>query len=396
MSEDNKLTNTRRAFLGTAIGGAALGLAPGLIRPAYAAKEFKIGLVIALSGPASLFGPTQRASAELAADQINKAGGILGRPIKLIPTDGGAPPAEAAKSVVRLMLEDKVDLIIGSHDSAVREALVATIKGKVPYIYTPVYEGGECAFNTYVIADTPEQQIHPSITWLMKERKAKSFYFIGDDYVWPRKCNEHARKYIAENGGKVVAEEYVPLGAPNKFEEIVTRIKSAKPDAVLITVIGADNVNFNRTFAGFGLDKDIARLSLLLEENTLKGIGAENSNNLYSCMSYFANAPGEANKKFKAAYFAKYGDKAPQLGIIGVDCYAGVNCAKALVEKAGSTNGRKCMAASNGLSFESAAGRWTMYSQHVDKTMFLATCKGTEFEIIKTFEHVKHGETCKA
>ncbi len=390
------LASTRRSFLGSALGGAALGLAPGLVRGARAADEFKIGLFIALSGPASLFGPTQQASAELAVEEVNKAGGIMGRQIKLIPTDGGGPPADSAKSAVRLMLDDKVDLLIGSHNSATRQALVATIKGKVPYIYTPVYEGGECSFDTYVIADTPEQQIRPSVTWMMKERNAKNFYLIGDDYVWPRKSNEHAKKYIAENGGKVVNEEYVPFGAPNKFEEAVTRIKSAKPDAVLITLVGADNVNFNRTFAGFELDKEIARLSLLLEENTLKGIGAESSNNLYSCMSYYANAPGDANKKFKAAYFGKFGDKAPQLSIIGTDCYAGVKCAKALVEKAGGTNARKMMTASNGLAFDSAAGRWTMYGQHVDKTMYIASCKGTEFEIIKTIERVKHGEACKA
>jgi urea transport system substrate-binding protein len=393
---DHRYASTRRAFLGGALGGAALGLAPGLIAPARAAKDFKIGLFIALSGPASLFGPTQQASAELAVEELNKAGGIMGRPIVLLPTDAGGPPAESTKSAVRLMLEEKVDLIIGSHDSATREALVATIKGKVPYIYTPVYEGGECAFNTYVIADTPEQQIRPSVTWMMKEHKAKSFYLIGDDYVWPRKSNEHAKKYIADNDGKIVNEEYVPFGAPNKFEEAVTRIKSAAPDAVLITLVGADNVNFNRTFGGFGLDKDIARLSLLLEENTLKGIGAESSNNLFSCMSYYANAPGEPNAKFKAAYAEKFGDKAPQLGIIGVDCYAGVTCAKALVEKAGGTDAKKLMAASTGLGFESAAGRWSMYGQHVDKTMYLATCKGTEFDIIKTFANVKHGEACKA
>ena len=393
----HRIPSTRRAFLGTALGGAALSLTPGLIRAASAASpEFKIGLFIALSGPASLFGPTQQASAELAAEEINKAGGIMGRQIKLFPTDAGGPPADTTKSAVRLMLEEKVDLFIGSHDSATREALVATIKGKVPYIYTPVYEGGECSFNTYVIADTPEQQIRPSVTWMMKEHKTKSFYLIGDDYVWPRKSNEHAKKYIAENDGTVLNEEYVPFGAPNKFEEAVTRIKSAKPDAVLITLVGADNVNFNRTFAGFGLDKEIARLSLLLEENTLKGIGAEASGNLYSCMSYFANAPGEANKKFKAAYFKKFGDKAPQLSIIGVDCFAGVNCAKALVEKAGGTNAKKMMTASNGVSFESAAGRWTMYGQHVDKTMYLATCKGTEFDIFKTYPNVKHGEACKS
>ncbi len=387
---------TRRTLLGAAAAGAAFGTLPGLIRPASAANEFKIGLFIALSGPASLFGPTQKACAELAAEEVNKAGGILGRQIKLIPTDAGGPPAESTKSAIRLMLEEKVDLFIGSHDSATREALVATIKGKVPYIYTPTYEGGECAFNTYVIADTPEQQIRPSLTWMMKEKGAKSVYMIGDDYVWPRKCNEHAKKYIAENGGKVVAEEYVPFGAPNKFEEIVTRIKSAKPDTVLITLVGADNVNFNRTFAGFGLDKEISRLSLLLEENTLLGIGAESSNNLFSSMSYYANAPGEANKKFKAAYFAKFGDKAPQLGLIGADCYGGVNCAKALVTKAGGTNAQKCMSASEGITFKSAAGPWTMRGRHVDKTEYLATCKGTEFDIIKTFANVKSGDECKA
>jgi ABC-type branched-subunit amino acid transport system substrate-binding protein len=392
---DQTLAITRRKALAGAAAGTALGLAPGFVRRAGAADEFKIGLFIALSGPASLFGPTQQASAELAADEVNKAGGIMGRRIKLFPTDAGGPPADSTKSAVRLMLEEKVDLFIGSHDSATREALVATIKGKVPYIYTPVYEGGECSFNTYVIADTPEQQIHPSVTWMMKERAVTSFYLIGDDYVWPHKSNEHAKQYIAENGGKVLGEEYVPFGAPNKFEEVVTRIKSANPEAVLITLVGADNVNFNRTFAGFGLDKNISRLSLLLEENTLHGIGAESSRNLYSSMSYYANAPGEANEKFKAAYKAKYGEKAPQLSIIGVDCYAGVNCAKALVEKAGGTDARKMMAASNGLTFASAAGPWTMYGQHVDKTMYLAQCNGTEFEIIKTFENVKHGEACK-
>jgi ABC-type branched-subunit amino acid transport system substrate-binding protein len=387
---------TRRRVLGTVAAGAAFGTLPGLIRQAAAADDFKIGLFIALSGPASLFGPTQRACAELAADEVNKAGGILGRQVKLFPTDAGGPPAETAKSAVRLMLEEKVDLFIGSHDSATREALVATIKGKTPYIYTPVYEGGECAANVYCLGETPNQQARPSITWLAGERKTKSYYLIGDDYVWPHKTNAEAKKYIEESGGKIIGEEYVPFGAPNKFEEVVTRIKSAKPDAVVITLVGADNVNFNRTFAGFGLDKDIARLAFLLEENTLMGVGAESSNNLYSCMGYFANDPSAPNGKFKAAYQAKFGDKAPQLGTIGVDCYAGVNCAHQLVTKAQGTNAQKCMAASEGLTFETAVGPATMHGRQVDKTMFLADCKGTQFNVVKTFADVQSGSACKA
>ena len=386
----------RRRILSAAAGSAVLG-SSAFLRPAFGqGKDFKIGFFIALSGPAALFGPTQKACAELAADKINKAGGIMGRPVKLLFTDAGGPPAETAKSAVRLMLEDKVDLFIGSHDSATREANIATIKAKVPYIYSPVYEGGECSPNVFCLGETPPQQAQPAIEFLSKEKKAKTFHLIGDDYVWPRKVNEQVKKFIAQAGGKVIGEEYVPFGAPNKFEEAVTRIKGAKPDAVVETLVGADNVNFNRTFAGFGLDKSIARISLLLEENTLMGIGAENSGNLYSCMGYFANSPAEGAKKFKAEYLAKYGDKAPQLATIGADCYSALNLAKALFDKAGSADAKKLAAASEGLTFTSASGPVTMHGRQVDKDMYLAECKGTSFEVIKTIKAVKSGTACKA
>jgi ABC-type branched-subunit amino acid transport system substrate-binding protein len=387
----------RRRVLTAAAGSAVLGSAPAFLRPAFAqGKDFKIGFFIALSGPAALFGPTQRACADLAAEKINKAGGIMGRPVKLLFTDAGGPPAETAKSAVRLMLEDKVDLFIGSHDSATREANIATIKAKVPYIYSPVYEGGECSPNVYCLGETPPQQAQPSIEFLSKEKKAKTFHLIGDDYVWPRKVNEQVKKFVAQAGGKVVGEEYVPFGAPNKFEEAVTRIKAGNPDAVVQTLVGADNVNFNRTFAGFGLDKSIARLSLLLEENTLMGIGAENSANLHSCMGYFANNPSEAAKQFKAEYTARYGDKAPQLATIGVDCYAALNFAKALFDKAKSADSKKLMAASEGVAFEGPSGRLVMHGRQVDKDMYLAECKGTDFHVIKTIKDVKSGTACKA
>ncbi len=385
-------SSQRRQLLGAGAALACASLAPGARAQG---KEFKVGLMIALSGPAALFGPTQRACADLAAEQINQAGGILGRPLKLYPIDAGGPPADTTKAVVRHMLDEKVDLFIGSHDSATREAVISTLKSRTPYIYTPVYEGGECSPNVFCLGETPPQQAQPAAEFLIKERGAKRFFLIGDDYVWPRKSNEQVKKFIAQYGGKVVGEEYVPFGAPNKFEEIVTRIKSMNPEGVISTLVGADNVNFNRTFAGFGLDKSIVRLALLLEENTLMGIGAENSGNLYSCMGYFANDPGEGNRKFKAAYGAKYGEKAPQLSTIGVDCYAGLNLAKALFEKAGG-DAKKLAGASEGLRFTTASGQATMHGRQVDKNMYLAECKGTSFNVVKTLRDVKSGTACKA
>ena len=77
------------------------------------------------------------------------------------------------------MLEEKVDLFIGSHDSATREANIATIKGKVAYIYSPVYEGGECSPNVYCLGETPPQQAQPATEFLAKEKGAKTFFLIG-------------------------------------------------------------------------------------------------------------------------------------------------------------------------------------------------------------------------
>jgi hypothetical protein len=112
-------------------------------------------------------------------------------------------------------------------------------------------------------------------------------------------------------------------------------------------------------------------------------------------MGYFADSPSEGAKKFKAEYLAKYGDKAPQLATIGADCYSALNLAKALFDKAGGADAKKLAAASEGLAFTAAAGPATMHGRQVDKDMYLADCKGTEFEVLKTIKAVKSGTACK-
>ena len=248
------------------------------------------------------------------------------------------------------------------------------------------------------IADTPEQQIRPAVTWLMKERDAKNFYLIGDDYVWPRKSNEHAKKYIAENGGKVVGEEYVPFGAPNKFEEAVTRIKCGQARR------GADHPGRRRQRQ---LQPHLRRLRPRQGDRAAvaaaRGEHAEGHRRreqqqpvlVHVVLSPMRRATRTRNSRRRTS--AKFGDKAPQLSIIGADCYAGVN----LRQGAGREGaGHQCPQGDGGLERPGLRQRrraaWTMHGRHVDKTMYLASCKGTEFEIIKTIERVKHGETCKA
>ncbi len=383
----------RREVLAGMAGGAALLSSPAVLRAA-GNETIKMGTFFSLTGPASLFGPTQTACTALAVDQINAMGGILGKQVEIVAGDGGLSPAEAAQAAIRMTLQDKVDFIVGSHNSAVRQSIIAAIKGRVPYVYTPLYEGGECAPNTYVTADTPQQQVKPALNSLNEMYGTQKVYLIGNDYVWPQKLNERAKEYIAAFGGEIVGEEYAPLGPGNKFDDAVTRIRAAAPDLVFISLVGGDNVNFNRSFAGFGLDSSIRRLSVLLEELTLFGIGAENSDGLFSSMSYFTAVESPENDAFKSQYTAKFGADGPPLSMLGADAYSGTHCAAALLNAAGSNDASAVMSASNGLSYTTATGTAVMTNRHVNKDIYLAECNGVAFDIVKSFKGVAHGETC--
>ncbi len=169
------------------------------------------------------------------------------------------------------VVKDEFDAFVGSHDSATREAGLATIKGRIPYVYTPVYEGRACSPNAFCLGETPSQQVQPAAEVTIEKMGARSFFLVGNDCVRPRKANEQVKRYVAQHAAKVFAGEYMPFSAPSKFEEEVTWIKADKPDAVVITVAGGDKVNFKRTFAVFGLAKHMKRLVPLLEGNSADG-----------------------------------------------------------------------------------------------------------------------------
>src|SRR5690349_3402320 len=144
----SRSVNRRRFLQASGLGLFAASM-PALMKPAFAADKLKVGVFVSDSGPAALFGPAQRAAAELGAAAVNASGGIMGREVEILFADGGAPPAEAAKSGVRLLLSEKVEMVFGSHDSAARQALENAIKARVPYIYTPVFEGKDCSKDVF-------------------------------------------------------------------------------------------------------------------------------------------------------------------------------------------------------------------------------------------------------
>lgn len=381
----------RRTFLQTT---ASLALTSGLARQAAAADPLTVAVMIPQSGPAGLFGPAAKACAELAAETLNAKGGVLGRQLKIVFGDAGAAPAEAAQSALKLWKGAGAGAVIGMHDSAVRGALVNLFKGQVPYFYTPVYEGGECARGTYINGETPAQQLEPVIPWLAAERKPRKWYMIGNDYIWGRNTNAAARGYIQKTGAQVVGDEYLPFTVDN-FDSSLARIRDSGADAVLVSLVGGASVTFNKAFASLGLADKALRLGTLIEENTLAGIGVANARNLYSSAGYFANITTPAAKAFSDSYFKRFGPQAPALSGLSESVYEGFLMLQAIATRAKSLEVAKMDAASEGASYNGPRGAVTMRARHVEQDVYVADVTDKGFRVVKTFPRVGSGQSCK-
>jgi ABC-type branched-subunit amino acid transport system substrate-binding protein len=331
-----------------------------------------------------LWGPSCQTSALLASQEINAAGGIRGREIELVFTDAGRSPEVVSEETLALVTDGGAEAVIGMHISAVRLALVDALKGRVPYVYTPVYEGGEHTPGVFMIGETPALQLKPSITWLAERRRARRWYLVGNDYIWPRVSHEAARRYVDASGGKIVGEEFVPFGCDD-YESCLDKIRKSKADAVLVSMVGNDCVTFNRAFADAGLARKILRLSAASEENTLLGIGADNAENLFFAAGYLANLKTPENLAFLDRYYAAFGADAPVPNTIGQSCYEGVRLYSELVKRAASFEVGALGEASEGLRTLGARGNARMRSRHLRTDIYLAEADGLDFRILQRF-----------
>jgi ABC-type branched-subunit amino acid transport system substrate-binding protein len=148
---------------------------------------------------------------------------------------------------------------------------------------------------------------------------------------WPRVSHRIARRSIAASGGEVVAEAFLPFGVGD-YSRVIDTLHAERVDAVLISMVGQDAVDFNRAFGRAGLHRRTLRLSCAIEENQLLAIGAENTDDLYVAMGYFSALETEANLAFKERYHGSFGDRAPVLNTIGQSLYEGMHFLAALLE----------------------------------------------------------------
>lgn len=335
---------SRRAAMKGIAATAALGstvlAAPAIIRRAGAAEPIRVGVISPLTGAWTVYGRAHASGFELAVDEINAKGGILGRPVEVVLADSKTEPRIVVEQANRLIRQERVDFLAGTFSSAERNAgaPVATQANKI-LLYPTFYEGqegeyypGVCNKNIFMFGPEPTQQVWPFMDHMMKEF-GKKFFMIGSDYVWPQVTNLVTKRKIAELGGEVVNEVYIPFNTP-QYDSVLRDIRGSGADIIFHTLTGSDTVNFRQQFVAAGMNKDFTLWTVDDEEVVTSGLGPKSSAGTYVSFDYFMSIVHPNNKKFLEGFRAKFGKDA-LMNTVGVAMYNAAHMAALAIEKTG-------------------------------------------------------------
>jgi urea transport system substrate-binding protein len=329
----------------------------------------KVGVLHSLSGTMSISEVTVKNAELLAIEEINAAGGVLGKKLEPVVEDGASDWPTFAEKATKLIAQDKVATVFGGWTSASRKAMLPVFEKRKALLWYPVqYEGLESSPYIFYTGATTNQQIVPGLDYL-KEQGKKSLFLVGSDYVFPRTANKIIKAYAAANGMTVLGEEYTPLGH-TEYSTLVNKVAEAKPDAVFNTLNGDSNVAFFKQLKSTGITADqMPVMSVSVAEEEVTGIGVDNIAGQLVAWNYYQTTDLPANEKFVAAFKAKYGaDK-----VTSDPMEAGYNAVylwAEAVKKAGTIEVEAVKKAAGGIVLERPEGKVTIdgENQHMYKT----------------------------
>jgi branched-chain amino acid transport system substrate-binding protein len=361
---------------------------------AQAADPIRIGVPVGLSGANSVVAPAVVQSSQLAVDEINAAGGILGRKVELEIVDDGSGAVGAQKAFDTMIFQKKVNAIIAMETSAARNAALPIVsRGKVPYIYTSFYEGRSCNPWMYVNGWVPEQQVAPVVDFFNKSKGAKTYFLVGSDYAFGRGMLEFTAKYIQKTGGRVVGEEYLPMDGSD-WTAVISKIRSAKPDALIsATAGGAPNVSLAKQLRAAGLTMPYGNLAI--DEGTAKTMGADAAG-IYLSASYLSGIETPENQSFLKGAMMRFGQELKAPNELSVPQYEAFFLYKAAAERAKSTDAQKVIKALAEVSYKGPRGVVQMNrSRHTPMAMRLGQVRSDgSVRVIETFPSVDPGDQC--
>jgi branched-chain amino acid transport system substrate-binding protein len=318
---------------------------------------WRVGVLFSRSGLMAVSESEHFFGTALAIEEINNAGGILGREIEVVAYDPGSTPETYRKMADRLLTEDGASVIFGCSTSAERKAVLPAIERRNGLLWYPsLYEGFEYSPNVIYTGACPNQNSFPLAEYIVRKNGPR-VYLIGSNYIYPRESNRIMRDLVESYSGHVVGEQYVNMEASDsELTRALEAIRMQSPDVVFSTIVGRTAQRFYRLFATMGFDP--ARLpiaSLTMAEGELREIGPEFCVGHLTAASYFGSLKRENNIRFKTAFANAYGKDRP-VSMWSAGAYAQVKFFERALNQAGSLDTQRLVDAALGLSFDAPEG----------------------------------------
>ncbi len=269
----------RRTILKAAAATGVLQFGAPFINLARAADKVKIGLDNPLTGTYAAVGKNELNGCELAVEQINAKGGILGRQVELLVEDSTSGDAGTAVQKARKLIErDQVNFLLGNVNSALALAMaqVSNEKGVlhvVPGGHTDAVTGASCHWNVFRICNTTQMEASAVAGTLVKDF-GKKWYYITPDYAFGHTLQAGLEKAASKLGGTKAGGDLTPLGTTD-FSSYLIKAQSVNPDVIIFLVQGDDMVNALKQAVQFGLDKRIHLAGAQQELEPLEGLPPE-------------------------------------------------------------------------------------------------------------------------
>jgi urea transport system substrate-binding protein len=247
----------------------------------------------------------------MAIEEINSAGGVLGRPIEAVIEDTRSRFTDLfPKKARKLLAEDKVAAVFGCWTSSSRKAVLPVLEEHNGLLFYPVqYEGNESSPNVIYTGAAPNQQILPAIDWLLSPAggSRKRFYLIGSDYIFPRTANFIVVKYLQSKGLQIAGETYTPLGHRG-YAKAIQDIKKADPDIIFNTINGGSNIDFYDELAAQGITSDkIPVVATSIGEDELRNLLPSRVKGHFATWNYFQSIDTPRNKEFVSRFQNEFG-----------------------------------------------------------------------------------------
>jgi branched-chain amino acid transport system substrate-binding protein/urea transport system substrate-binding protein len=384
----------RRDFVRTVgLGSVAAGTLgfPHIAR----AATVKVGAALPFSGGLELFGDQARIGLDLAAAEINAAGGILGSQVEIIYEDNKTDPKTTNERARKLIQSDEVIAVTGPITSAARDAMAGTMERyKTPLLYATNYEGGGCNRYLFFFNTVPNQDAAPLIRY-MDGRFGTSYYMFGADYVWPRKMFEASRTVIDELGGTILGEDYVPLFTVKDYASIIKKIADSGAEILVFALPGVDGVTFIKQAEEFGLLQKVTVGFLGFTETYLGAFGEGKGEGMYACVPFVASDPAPGVQDFVGRIRSMHGPDTV-VSFYVMTHYDALMALKAGLEKSGEISREAAVDGMAGLTYDVPTGPSTITAEdhHSALEMYISRTAGGQIEVVEHLGLIEPNAQC--